>query len=402
MRKKLWISLVASLISLVMIGGVVFAIVWGRTNYARVQEMMSGTNIYNKQDLDDAYQDGYETALSNQKEYIILINNYRDTIEALRVELQAEKEQAENDQAALQAVNDKLVKACAEYKTVIETLSNDELAVLSFECDGILHDIKVLPKGTKLDSVTSQIETPTKDGYRFVGWSLNGIDVIDPATVTIDSTTVCIAVFKQAFTVSFKNCGKGISGIEDYETQQVIEGGYPTNPVNPTGHNGYYSFCGWSSDGVTIVDVTAIAITDDTIYYAFYELQDIQRADTNTLGNSIWGQDYQWTFGVRTYYLKSGKLYFSIQGASDAYRYKLPVTDAYVNGSAVVLKINDGYGGEYINFYKFSHCGHPSGSHVIHMGNSIYSPILPSDPVTGEGPTLDEYLFEKCDPSVIA
>ncbi len=394
MRKKLWVSLAASLISLIMIGGVVFAAVWGCTNYARVQEMMSGTNIYTKEDLEKAAQDAYNTALANKAEYLALINNYRDAMEVLR----AEKEQAQGDNAALQAVNDKLVQTCAEYKAVIETLSNDELAVVSFECDGILHDIKVLPKGTKLDTVISQIETPTKDGYGFVGWSLNGTDIVDPVTVTIDAIIVLSAVFKQTYTVSFKNCRT--DDVVDCESQQVIDGGYATEPVQPTGHNPYHSFLGWSKDGTTIVDVTTTAVIDNTTYYAVYEVQDIKIADSTTLGNSIWGQDYHWVFGVRTYYLKDGKLYFSSKGSNDVYRYKLPVTDAYVNGANVVLKLSDG---QYVDFYNSIHYAYDTGAvHSVHCGNTIYAPILPYDPETGESPALVEYLFEKCDPAVIA
>lgn len=214
--KKVWVSIVASLASLILIGAVVFVGVWGSINYARVQEMMSGTNIYTKEDLEKAAQDAYNTALANKAEYLALINNYRDAMEVLR----AEKEQAQGDNAALQAVNDKLVKACEEYKTVIETLSNDELAVVSFECDGILYNIDVLPKGQKLSAIIAQVMVPAKPNYDFVGWSTDGTDIVDDSLMINENTTL-IAVFEiHKFTVKF---GSNVV----YETT-VDAGGYLT------------------------------------------------------------------------------------------------------------------------------------------------------------------------------
>lgn len=69
--------------SLVFILGFGFVLAWGITNFNKVQEGISGTELYNQEDLNKAYQDGYDTALTDKNEYEELINSYRDTITTL-------------------------------------------------------------------------------------------------------------------------------------------------------------------------------------------------------------------------------------------------------------------------------------------------------------------------------
>ncbi len=58
----------------------VFVIVWCIINFNKVEEGISGTGIYTQEDINNAYNDGYNTALENKAEYEELINSYRDTI----------------------------------------------------------------------------------------------------------------------------------------------------------------------------------------------------------------------------------------------------------------------------------------------------------------------------------
>lgn len=58
----------------------VFVIVWCIINFNKVEEGISGTGIYTQEDINNAYNDGYNTALENKTEYEELINSYRDTI----------------------------------------------------------------------------------------------------------------------------------------------------------------------------------------------------------------------------------------------------------------------------------------------------------------------------------
>lgn len=68
--------------SILFIGAFAFVLSWGIINFNKVQDGLSGTGVYTKEDVDNAYKDGYSTALKNEKEYSELIDSYRDTITA--------------------------------------------------------------------------------------------------------------------------------------------------------------------------------------------------------------------------------------------------------------------------------------------------------------------------------
>ena len=66
--------------SVLFIFAFVFVLIWGIVNFNKVKDAMSGTGVYTEQDVNNAYEDGYNKALENKAEYDKLINDYRDTI----------------------------------------------------------------------------------------------------------------------------------------------------------------------------------------------------------------------------------------------------------------------------------------------------------------------------------
>jgi len=76
-------KILIAIFSIILIGALAFLITWGVINFNKVKDLMSGTGIYNKDDIQNAYEDGYNTALSNKEEYEELINGYKDTIVTL-------------------------------------------------------------------------------------------------------------------------------------------------------------------------------------------------------------------------------------------------------------------------------------------------------------------------------
>ena len=66
--------------SLLFISAFAFVLTWGIINFNKVKDGMSGTGLYTQEDLNCAYEDGYDTALQDKDEYDQLINSYRDTI----------------------------------------------------------------------------------------------------------------------------------------------------------------------------------------------------------------------------------------------------------------------------------------------------------------------------------
>lgn len=80
METKKVLSLIFSIIFVCAFG---FVLSWGIINFNKVKDGMSGTELYTKEDLNNAYNDGYDTALKDKDEYTELINGYRDTITTL-------------------------------------------------------------------------------------------------------------------------------------------------------------------------------------------------------------------------------------------------------------------------------------------------------------------------------
>ena len=73
-------KILIAIFSILLIGVLAFLITWGVINFNKVKDLMSGTGIYNKTDVDNAYNDGYNTALKDKNEWDKLLNDYRDTI----------------------------------------------------------------------------------------------------------------------------------------------------------------------------------------------------------------------------------------------------------------------------------------------------------------------------------
>lgn len=108
-------------------------------------------------------------------------------------------------------------------------------------------------------------DNPVKNGYKFMGWSFDGVNVIENIeSYKITHDTTFVAVFEEIFTVNF------VVEDENYSTQSIVKFGYPTEPEEPVKTN--YRFLGWSDDGVNIVsNIENYEILKDTTFTAIFE-----------------------------------------------------------------------------------------------------------------------------------
>lgn len=130
---------------------------------------------------------------------------------------------------------------------------------------------------------------PTRTGYSFGGWSLNGTTVVNLGTTQITQNTTFTAVWTVlSYTVTFKSEGN------THATRTVEYGGYATAPANPSKQGG--SFLYWSLDGVNAVNLSTLQITGNTtvvavfeaIWWTAYEGNGVFLKDTNNgAGNTI-------------------------------------------------------------------------------------------------------------------
>ena len=136
---------------------------------------------------------------------------------------------------------------------------------------------------------------PTKDGYEFDGWSINGVDMVtNIANIQVTDNTIYKAVFTKIYIVKFISNGQTIS------TQNIRTGGRLTLPANQ--NREYYNFIGWSINGVDVVtDIASKQITANVTYIAVFDkLVDFVAKNFNGL-TDFFG-DHVWTDGDNIYY----------------------------------------------------------------------------------------------------
>ncbi len=136
---------------------------------------------------------------------------------------------------------------------------------VKFSVDGIVRESQIVEKGHK---PISPSETPSKAGYVFDGWTLNGVDIVDVTQQSITQNTTFIAKFTQKFTVTF------MYESEIKSTQEVRSGEHAQNvEIESTT---YKRFNGWKVNG-EIVTVEDYEIVGDTVFVAdltyFFEVK---------------------------------------------------------------------------------------------------------------------------------
>ena len=218
----------------------------------------------------------------------------------------------------------KLQESINYYEQYIASLENGEQVVATFEFDGSVYNIQILNKnsivtvttptstdyvifnywtvnGEQVDLSTYQITTntkfvanvtykydvkfkvdntdydsqivvkngyatlpeePTKAGYEFDGWSINGIDIVENISTTAVTQNVTYkAVFTQLHTVTFMSDG------EIKSTQSVRNGEYASNvDIESTT---YKVFNGWKIDS-DIINISQYPIYSSVVFIADY------------------------------------------------------------------------------------------------------------------------------------
>lgn len=320
------------------------------------------------------------------------LNNQIQSLNSQISELQTKISNNDNSTSELNNKIASLEKSIEYYEQYISNLESETQVVATFEFDGSVYNIQILNKGAYASVVTptssdyvifnywtvdgqrvdlssypiqsntkfvanttykydvkfvvdnqeynTQVVTkdsyatiptaPTKTGYEFDGWSLNGVDIVsDINTIAVTGDTTYTAVFTKLHTVTFvyENETKATQSVRngnyannvtventtykvfngwllngtsvnistykivadtvfvadvtykydvkfmvddtEYNSQIVTANNYATTPANPT-KNGY-EFDGWSTNGVDIVsDINTIAVTGNTTYTAVF------------------------------------------------------------------------------------------------------------------------------------
>ena len=126
---------------------------------------------------------------------------------------------------------------------------------VNFTVDGENYNNQIVVKDNKITVPAA----PTKSGYVFEGWTMDGNSVVNLNTYTVTQNVTFTAKFTKLYSVIFK--------YEDstLKTDTVKSGNYATAPTATT--TAYKVFNGWKVNGV-MVNVNEYRITADTVFTA--------------------------------------------------------------------------------------------------------------------------------------
>lgn len=282
---------------------------------------MKGNGLYTQEDIENAYQDGYNTALTDKDEYDDLISEYRDTITTLtdnisqlnseisaltrtnsslelqitnlttlKEELEEQVEILSSQETENKTTIDELNRRILELDTEIETLTlqvqnhsavvstlNKTIADLQASIEYYEQYIATLETGetvvatfefdgkvysiqivTKGSTVTIA-DPPSTEGAIFNGWTVNGQSVT-LSEYPLNANTKFVADVSYKYVLSFS-----VDGVVK-STQLVDKGQFAETPTSPKKAN--YTFKYWTLDGNSEVEIEKYPITCDSTFIA--------------------------------------------------------------------------------------------------------------------------------------
>lgn len=145
-----------------------------------------------------------------------------------------------------------------EYTLIVANVT--KLFTVTFKVDNVIVGSQKLQENSSVVIPT----TPTKDGYRFVGWYVLG-KLVDLNSYKITENVTFIAQFTDELNVIF------MVDNEEFDTITCKRGNIVSYSTIP--EKADCDFIGWSFDGTNVINLSAITITsDNTIFYAVFKV----------------------------------------------------------------------------------------------------------------------------------
>lgn len=222
--------------SVLVIGAFAFLLTWGIINFEKVKEGMKGNGLYTQSDIQNAYEDGYNTALTDKDEYDDLMNEYRDTITSLTDNVS----QLNSELSALKRTNNSLDLQITNLTLLREKLEEqvEELTAGAEENESIIEDLnrQILALNTQIDTLNYQL--------------LNHNAVVGTLNKTIADLQASIEFYEQ-YIASLENDQTAVAIFEfdgKVYNVQVISKGAKVSIANPPSTEGVI-FNGWTVNG---------------------------------------------------------------------------------------------------------------------------------------------------------
>lgn len=268
-----------------------FCVIWSISNFDKLKLAISGTSLYTKEDVDNAYRDGYDTAVTDKSDLLVQIETLRNELDIKTAELSAlknkladydaittENHELKQEIKALEKEIENLNLTISAYEKFVEDVEEADKLVATFMYDGAIYALQRYENGA-----TISIEDPVStEDVKFLGWTKDGADV-DLTNYVITESVTFEAKLAKSSAVTFTVKG------ETFDSQRVAYGESPVLPSETPDVYGY-TFLGWSKDGVNVVDVTSDVIESTTNYVALFELFEVKiefKGEFKSVGHTV-------------------------------------------------------------------------------------------------------------------
>ena len=238
-----------------------------------------------------------------------------------------------------------------------------------YDVDFYVDNVSISDDIIVANSFATPPSNPSKSGYEFDGWSLDGSTVIDVSSYAITKNTIFYAVFTKLHTVQFND------GTQVIDTQTVRNGEYAEN-VNIE-NTTYKVFNGWTVAG-SIINVDSYVISTDTVFTASYtyKYDVIFKVDETTHNSQIIASG---NFASEpTIPTKTG---YTFKGWSKDGQNVVNLNSTSITATTTFIAIFE------INSYTVNFV---DGSSTLYTQQVNYN----SSPVEPSVPTKDGYIFE--------
>lgn len=163
---------------------------------------------------------------------------------------------------------------------------------VKFKVDDEFIESQIIEK----DSYATPPADPTKEGYVFIGWSVNGIDVVSNInTIGVTQNTTYVALFKKLYNVTF------MVDDEVYKTLHIRENCNIGRFIGPSKVG--LKFVGWSINGKDVVDVTKYKVIQNVTLIALYTYDYNGRYNINIDTTRSTNVEFK---GVFNFYVSNG------------------------------------------------------------------------------------------------
>lgn len=191
---KKWITAIVCIIIITAFGLLV---------YFNIDAIKSNSTLYTKEQMDEAYQTGYNDGLTNEQDYIYQINELLTKIKELEADIDLYKPLAEENpelknqiiilQSNIKELEERisLLEAELEY---YKDLENENLIFIKFFVDDEIYRTIALNSG---ETITDDVTNPIKENYIFNGWKTKNNEIIDIYKTTFNENTEIFAEFKK-------------------------------------------------------------------------------------------------------------------------------------------------------------------------------------------------------------